>query len=117
MMQTFIQKFRELPFRNYIYFSLGLSFLTIAAVLILKNFLPPEVPIFYGKPAGEAELTKTLGLLIAPGISIVALGMNTGLSVIATDVFVKKILIITGLVISLLTSITVTKIILLVGFF
>lgn len=113
-MQIFIQKFRELPFKNYIYLSLFLPILVIAAVLILRNSLPPEVPIFYGRPVGEAQLTKTLGLTIPPLISIAILGVNLTISILTTEVFVKKILIVTGFVSSLLTTITVIKVIFLV---
>ena len=117
MMQTFIQKFRELPFKTHILIAFGLSLLVVVLIVLIKSFLPPEVPLFYGRPVGETQLTKTLGLTIAPGISIMILILNSFLSILTTNMFVKKILITSALVASLLTAITVVRIIFLVGFF
>lgn len=115
MMQTFIQNFAKLPSKNFIFLAFGISLLTILSVLGLKSFLPPEVPLFYGRPVGEAQLTKTLGLAIAPAISILILAVNTIISIMTPDILTKKILIISSFVISLITSITVIRIILLVA--
>ena len=116
-MQTFIQGFRELPFKNCIYLSFGISVLTIVAVVAFTGFLPPEVPLFYGKPVGAGQLTKTLGLTIAPATSLLILALNLFISILATNAFIKKVLIITTCVVSILVAITVVKIFFLVGFF
>lgn len=79
--------------------------------------MPPVVPLFYGKPSGEGQLVPTLGLLIAPAASLLITLLNTALSVVTNDTFFKQVLIATTLLITLLTTITVLKVIFLVGFF
>ena len=116
-MQTFTQGFRELPFKNYIYFSLGLLFLTIIVVFALNRFLPPEVPLFYGKPVGEGQLTKTFGLAIAPLSALAVLTLNSIIATITKEVFIKKMLILASLAACTLVVITTFKIVFLVGFF
>ncbi len=78
--------------------------------------MPPLAPLFYGRPVGEAQLTNSLGLLIAPGTSFLITVLNLFLSLWTKDDFLKKLLAVSTIVISVLTAITVTKIILLVGF-
>lgn len=107
---------KKVTYRNYflaaIIVNLGVAF----SLILLKSILPPLAPLFYGRPAGEAQLTKTLGLLIAPGASILITILNLCLSLWLKDDFLKKILAISAIVISALTTITIIKIILLVGF-
>lgn len=86
-------------------------------VLILQKNLPPEVPIFYGRPVGKAQLTKTLGLTLPPLLSIFILGVNFALALLAPDTFIKKVLIAAAFTVSILTTITVIKVVFLVGFF
>lgn len=107
----------RLPMKRFMYSSIGLSLFTALAILGLKGLLPPEVPLFYGKPTGEEQLVPTLGLLIAPGVSLLIVILNTIFVGLTKDVFLKKALIISSLFVSVLTTITVIKIIFLVGFF
>jgi len=116
-MQTFTQGFRELPFRNYIYLAFGISLFTIAIVALLSSFLPPEVPLFYGKPVGGGQLTKTLGLMIAPVSSLAILAVNCAIAILTKEIFTKKMLIFAAFAACLLSTITTFKIIFLVGFF
>ena len=104
-------------YRNYFLASIIINLLTALAVLILKSFLPPLTPLFYGRPVGATQLTATLGLLIAPGISLLLTIVNLLLSFTVKDDFLKKVLAVSTAFISLLTTITVIKIIFLVGFF
>jgi len=107
----------QTPLKKYVYFGAGLNALVLIAVLAFKSFLPPVVPLFYGNILGEAQLANSLFLLIPPVASLAIIGINMTISSVVTDAFLKKILIISSLFISLLTSITVLKIIFLVGFF
>lgn len=86
------------------------------SLLLFKSILPPLAPLFYGRPMGEAQLTKTLGLLIAPGVGILITLLNLFLSLGIKDDFLKKLLAISAIIISVLTTITIIKIVLLVGF-
>lgn len=108
---------KNLPFAEYIVISVVLSLVTIAMTVILTGKLPPVVPLFYGRPVGEGQLVPTLSLLLAPGAAIILTIINTFLAILSKDDFLKKILVLTSFLVSLLLCITVAKIILLVGFF
>ena len=108
---------KNLPYKGCVYFSLALNILLISIILILKRFLPPIVPLFYGLPDGVEQLTPYFGLILAPIIGLVITFVNIFISNTIRDVFLKKALIISSAFISLLLAITITKIILLVGLF
>ncbi len=101
----------------FFYGSLALGVFSILLILITKSLLPPLVPLFYGKPAGESQLVPTLALLIAPAVSILITLINTLLASFTKEDFLKKILTVSSFFVSLLISLTVFKIIFLVGFF
>jgi len=108
---------KKLAYRNYFLAAVIINIGVFLSLVLLRNFLPPLAPLFYGRPVGEAQLTNTFGLLIAPGASLLMTALNLGLSFWIKDNFLKKLLAISAIVISVLTAITITKIILLVGFF
>ncbi len=108
---------KNLVFKNYYYAGLILNFVVVLAVVFLKDFLPPIVPLLYGQPVGAGQLVNRLELLIAPGISTIIIGVNVLLSLTTKDSFSKKVLAISSLAICILTTITVIKIFFLVGFF
>ncbi len=107
----------KLPSRNYVYASFGISLFVSLLVILLKGWLPPEVPLFYGRPVGEEQLVLTFGLLIAPGVAILITILNIILVKTIGDMFLKRALIMASFFVSILTAITVLKIIFLVGFF
>ena len=108
---------KKLAYRNYFLAAVIINIGVFLSLVLLRNFLPPLAPLFYGRPVGEAQLTNTFGLLIAPGASLLMTALNLALSFWTKDNFLKKLLAISAIVISVLTAITITKIILLVGFF
>ncbi len=108
---------KNAPFKSSIYFSVSLNLLTALLILIFKSVLPPVVPLFYGKAIGEGQLVPVLGLLIAPSTSLVITILNLTISSLTHDVFLKKVYAAAALLISLLTTISVIKIVFLVGFF
>lgn len=107
----------KLPLKGYFYASLALILFTSLSVVVLKSLLPPVVPLFYGRATGETQLVPAFALLIAPGFSLLFTLINLGLVFLSNDLFLKKILILGAFAVSLLSSITVFKIIFLVGFF
>jgi hypothetical protein len=107
---------KKVIFKNYFLAAIIINFTTALSVILLRDFLPPLVPLFYGRPAGVAQLTNTFGLLIAPGVSFLIIVLNLGTSLLVKDDFLRKALAVSATIISLLTTITVIKIILLVGF-
>ncbi len=108
---------KKVTYRNYFLAAIIVNIVTALLILILKQNLPPLVPLLYGRPAGEAELTVTAGLFIAPGVALIVTFLNLFISFWVKDDFLKKILAISSIVISSLMAITIIKIIFLVGFF
>ena len=108
---------KKVTYRNYFLAATIINAIIALAVLILKNNLPPLVPLLYGRPAGEAELIVTAGLFIAPAASLIITVLNLLISLWVKDDFLKKILAISSIVIAGLMAITIIKIIFLVGFF
>lgn len=108
---------KKITFHNYYLVSIILGVASCIGIFFLKNFLPPILPIFYGKPYGIEQLASTMFLLVIPGASILVSVINILLSTLTRDEFIKKFLAVGSLVFSLMTTITMVKIILLVGFF
>lgn len=112
-----ISLWEEVPYKFSVYASFTTALLLGIAILTLQNFLPPIIPLFYGKPTGTGELTSLYGFLIAPLTSLLVTIVNLGFSFVFKDEFTKKILVLSALFVSILLAVTVIKIILLVGFF
>ena len=107
----------KIALSNFIYAAIVLNVLSLIAILLLQNNLPPQVPIFYGFAEGEQQLSETFGLLLPNAYSLGIILINFIFSIFIENEFLKKILSITSFTISLLSVITVVKIIFLVGYF
>lgn len=90
---------------------------TIAFVLVVRNHLPPQLPLFYGLPKGEEQLTSTFGLIIPSLTSIAIVLVNFGLAQILSDSYFRRILSLASIGSVFLSTITTLKIIVLVGSF
>lgn len=108
---------KNIAFRNYYLASFILSLVIAAGIVIIRNFLPPVVPLYYGKPIGSDQLAQNILLIIVPAASIVVGVLNLTVSKFVKDMFIKRLLAIFSLLVSLLSAITIIKIVLLVGFF
>ncbi|HBL51701.1 MAG: hypothetical protein A3D24_02615 [Candidatus Blackburnbacteria bacterium RIFCSPHIGHO2_02_FULL_39_13] len=90
----------------------------IAAGSILSFFwpkLPPQVPLFYSKPWGEAQLAKPYFLAVPLLMSAVFLILNLLLTQkLDNYIFLKKSLIFGTTIISVLASVAVIRIVLLI---
>lgn len=84
---------------------------------IAQPFLPPQIPLYYGLPVGEEQLSSSLGLVIPGVVSLLILAVNFILVKIIKEEFLKKVLAITALIASFFAIITTYKIIFLVGSF
>lgn len=107
----------KVSFKNYFLAAIVLSLVTVAGVFAIKSFLPPLIPLFYGKPAGTEQLATTWLIIVVPGISILLTIINLLINISVKDEFIQKIVAVSAFIISLMSSITVAKIIALVGFF
>ena len=108
--------FKNLPFGSFFYSALALGVLSLVFSLIAQRFLPPVVPLLYGLPSGADELIPSWLLIIAPGISLLITGLNIFLALKLKDKFIKTILSTSALLLAVLSTITVLKIVFLVGF-
>ncbi|HJY98278.1 MAG TPA: hypothetical protein VJ227_01035 [Patescibacteria group bacterium] len=107
----------NVPFKGNFYLSASLNLLTVVVYFAASNFLPPVAPLLYGHPEGEAQLVPKLGLLLAPATAFLITLINVFLALLVKSDFLQKILVVSALLISLLTTITVLRIIFLVGSF
>ncbi len=82
------------------------NILVILGVLFFQSHLPPVVPLFFGLPLGEQQLANSWALIIPPIVALAFLGVN---------IFIKQVLLGLTLTTTALSTITVVKIILLVG--
>ena len=108
---------KKIAFRNYFLVAGILFFLSMAGIVIARNSLPPLVPLYYGKPTGEDQLASTAFLFVVPCVSLLITIINLLINRSINDEFIKRILAVSALIVSLMTTVTITKIILLVGFF
>lgn len=87
----------------------------IGYVIFAQSYLPPRVPLFYGQPRGEAQLASKIMLIVPPLLSQLILVVNTIITVRIKDEFAAKALISFTVLCSIFASISVLKIISIVG--
>jgi hypothetical protein len=109
--------FKKVVFHNFFLAAGVISIIAAIGIIAAKKFLPPVVPLFFGKPSGEEQLASFWFLFLVPAVSILISGLNLFINVRAKELFTKKILAVSSLIISIMSAVTVFKIIILVGFF
>lgn len=107
---------QKLPFKGYFYLAIGVDVLCSLLLALTRANLPPVTPLFYGLPVGNQQLVPSIGLLVAPAVALAITVINIILALYLKEVFLKKVLAVSSFFISLLSIVTVAKIILLVGF-
>jgi hypothetical protein len=107
----------DFPLKKVFLVSLAINFLTVLAVLLIQNYLPPQGPLFYGLAEGEEQLITPLGLTIPSLTAILFLIINASLTLVVKNDFLQKTLILAGFAVTIFSTITTIKIILLVGSF
>jgi hypothetical protein len=91
---------KKITYRNYFLASIIINIGVALLLILLKSYIPPMTPLFYGKPVGEAQLTYYPGLFIAPGVSLLIALINLFLSFLIKDDFLRKTLAISGIIVS-----------------
>lgn len=91
------------------------NILVVIIALFFQSHLPPVVPLFYGMPSGEEQLANQWALIIPPLVALAFLGVNIFITHITKDDFIKQVLLGLTITTTALSTITVVKIILLVG--
>ena len=112
--QDFVE---NLPYKKLLLAFAILNLALIALIVVIQNHLPPEIPLFYGFPESEDQLAQSMWLTIPPIVALGITAVNAFISYILSDIFYKKILVITSFIATFFSTITVLKIIFLVGSF
>ncbi len=83
-------------------------------IAISTKFLPPKLPLFYSLPWGEKQLVYHSQLLILPASIILVTLCNLIISwqLHSQQVFFKKILLFSSVLVSLILTITFVKVVL-----
>ena len=108
---------KNIPLGKFLLFATGLNLLIIAVVFLLKSFLPPEIPLYYGLAEGQEQLASSISLIIPPIISLVIILVNTILTFAVQNNLLKSSLTVAAATTSVFSTATVLKIIFLVGSF
>lgn len=111
------QKPLETSLKKLIYFSIIINLITGVLILLVRNNLPPEVPLFYGLAEGESQLTSPIGLLLPSAFSLFIISAHATLSFFWKDDFLRQTLILAGFAVTIFSVIATVKTILLVGSF
>ena len=105
----------KIPFRKWLYLSIGVNLTVTALVYIFSKRLPPQLPLFYGLPEGKSQLVSKLLLPVPSFIAIFITFLNSMLCYFIENDFLKKTLIIFSFAVSFFAIITIVKIFFLVG--
>lgn len=111
------RKIFVIPLRNYLLPALFLALAMPAFVFLLRDSLPPQVPLFYGQAEGETQLAPWWMLTLPSFTSVSISLLNFILAVFVSDEFLKKVLLVTSVACAFFAIITTVKIIFLVGSF
>lgn len=110
-------RFEKLPLKHLFIISLIINLVLILSGLFAKLILPPEIPLFYGLPKNEDQLAKSIYIILPALISIIITIFNTVLSIISSNIYLKKTLAFASISITILSVVATYKIIFLVGSF
>lgn len=95
-------------------FPLVLSIITALTIVILLNFLPPKLPLFYSLPWGEDQLATHQQFFIIPAsIALIApLNLVISWQLHPSQSFLKKVLLVSSTIVSFILTLTLIKIVL-----
>src|SRR3990172_4085421 len=100
-----------IPFQQTVFALIFFNLLLVALVLVAQETLPPVVPLFYGKPQGEEQLAQSLFLSLPPFISLLITLINLAFIYLLDNRFLQKVLLGLAIGVTILSTITVIKII------
>lgn len=82
----------------------------ILTVFLFSRYLPPEVPLFFGKPSGASQLVSSSSLVIPPLLVIGLTAMCTGISQLLKDEFIDNMIVGILTVVTLLSTLAIVNI-------
>lgn len=109
------EKFERLPLKKFYIFSFFLNIGILATSFLSKIFLPPEIPLFYGFPQSSQQISPSYLLFIPSLVSLTITMINAYLSIFVDNIYLKKVLAFSSVLVSFLSALTTFKIIFLVG--
>jgi len=114
-----IDKSRPFPtsLKRVILISVFLNIASILFVITAQRKLPPELPLFYGLAEGEEQLAKAFLLTLPALVSLGMTCLNSVISFFWENEFLREVLILTSLGITILSTIATIKIAFLIGSF
>lgn len=89
--------------------------LVVYISLIIKNKLPPQIPLFYSRPWGEEQLTTPIFLLIPGGLIGIGSLVFTIVKNRIHDQILKRLVMGGIVVVELLLLLAVARVILVIG--
>ncbi len=104
---------RNIPYIYPILIVLFINILLMITTALISKKLPPQVPLYYGFPRGEQQLGSPTALILPLAISSLFIAINSIFAYFTKPVFLKNTLVIGGFFASLLSAITIIKIVLL----
>ncbi len=106
-----------LPLTKIAIVTLIASAMLLAFSVVAIFFLPPQIPLYYFAGDPKNQIADSLLIIFPPILAIIFSVINFLLAVIVKSDFLKKILIIASLSITILAAISVLKIFFLVASF
>jgi hypothetical protein len=94
---------------------LGVNMLAVLAVVLLREKLPPSLPLWYGSAAGDKQLAAKTLLVLPPFIAMGIVVLGSVITKFLDDTFLKQVVIGIGILSTILASIAVAEIVVLVG--
>ena len=104
-----------IAYSKLLYISFAINIFTIILVFVFGKFLPPEVPLLYGLAEGESQLVGKNSLVLPSLISITVVLANTAVSLLISDDYLQKALMVTAFASSIIASVAILEVLFLVG--
>lgn len=104
---------KNIPHIYWILTALAINVILIIMLVLFSSKLPPQTPLYYGLPRGERQLSAPSSLILPLALSSLFVAINSIIANFSDNQFLKNTLIATSLFSSLLSIVTVVKIILL----
>jgi hypothetical protein len=104
------EKITSLPFKWGLVTATVVNIGFTILILTFLPKLPQEVPLLYGLPEGEEQLVPAWALTLPNLSAFLITIVNITLSLLIKDNLAKKALLLTGIIVTLLATITTIKI-------
>lgn len=107
----------RLPYAKTVFAFCALNIVLVILVFLIKNRLPPVVPIYFGLPSGSEQLGPPESLALLPLASLIIAIINALISTFTKDEFLQKVVIGVIAATTVLSSFAYLRVFFLVGNF